>query len=85
MEYEHFLTILAKSTTFDDSLVDKDISSQLFAWMQSDPNLPYQFSNQIISNMPSPRISSYEHSDFSDIQDSVLDHHYPITQYMGLF
>ena len=53
--------------------------------MLSVPDLAYQYSNMIVANMPSPRYQAYEDTDFQVIQDTVLDHLYPIEEHLGLY
>ena len=45
MEYEYYMDIFAKSTTFDSAFVEEDLATQFIAWMQSEPNLSYHFSS----------------------------------------
>ena len=83
MEYEYYMDIFSKSTTFNPDFVDEELGSHLIAWMQSVPDLSYHFAGQIVANMPSPRYHAYENSNFQDIQDDVLDYLYPITEHLG--
>jgi hypothetical protein len=67
MEYEYFTDLFAESTTFNATLVDEETQAQLKAWMLTTPRLAYQYADQIIANMPSPRFKSYENSNFDEI------------------
>jgi len=82
MEYEYYMDLFASSTTFPPE-VDEETQAQLRTWVYSTPGIAYQYANQIIANMPSPRFKSYENSNFQDIQDNVIGYLYPITNYMG--
>ena len=55
------------------------------AWMLSVPRLAYQYADQIVANMPTPRYKAYENSNFQDIQNAVIDYLYQIQVGMGLF
>ena len=64
MEYEYYTDMLANSTTFDPEHYSAETSEQIKAWMISVPRLAYQYARSLMSNMPSPRYTAYEDSDF---------------------
>ena len=85
MEYEHYMNLFAQSTTFDKKHVDEKLGEHLLSWIQTESNLAYFFSNQIVTNLPSPRYEYYENSDFNGIKDDLLHYLYPIINNLGLF
>ena len=53
MEYEHFMPLLSRSTTFPAELeVDPETIDSFFSWMASHPDLSYQYANMIYANLP---------------------------------
>ena len=45
MEYEYYMDIFAKSTSFDPNFIAQETSEQFTAWMLTEPNLSYYFAN----------------------------------------
>jgi len=43
MEYEHYMDIFAESTTFNQELVDPELSEKMLTWMLTVPELSYHF------------------------------------------
>ena len=89
MEYRYYMDTLAKSTDFqmflDRTEIYQDQIDAFKNWMVSTPDLSYQYANQIISNLPDPRLEVYQNNDFDEIQKEVLDYFYPITNGLGFY
>ena len=67
MEYEFYIQLLANTTEFNENLVDPETSNHFIDWMRETPDLAYQYANQFLVNMPSPRYKTYEENDYQDI------------------
>ena len=79
------MSTMANNTAFNSTCVDDETANYFLSWMRSAPGLSYQYSNQILANLPSPRYQTYEQSDFDNVKNDVLAYLYPITQHLGMF
>lgn len=66
LEFEHLTDTFANSTDFSE-ILDPETEALFKQWMLATPNLASSYTNQIIANMPSPRSSTYEKSNFKEI------------------
>ena len=65
MEFEYWLPTWANNTDFS-YWMDAATEVQWKAYLNT-PNLSFQYSRQVLANMPSPRYKAYEHSNFEEI------------------
>ena len=64
MEYKYYTHMFANTTTWNETSIPLSTQKQFTDWMLSVEDLSYQYASQIAANMPSPRYTAYENSNF---------------------
>ena len=66
MEFEYWVPAWANHTDFSWWIEDEETETQWRTYLNT-PGLSYQYANQVLANMPSPRYKAYEHNNFDQI------------------
>ena len=84
LELKHWFNMLSLALPNEISSMPNGVPTEFLDWMRN-AQRPYDFVNELLYTLPSPRYKYYEHQSYKKMQDKILMKTNEVTKALGFY